>query len=185
MSITIFINNLPLEVEPNSTISDVESKFKSLYPDEMTNMLSKIGRHSAAIQEILKEIGPHLVWRNDVQLDGTVSIESIDIQEDEMHLPFYKIIAHRATPSNKIVTNVLGKGKILAFEETGLSIQFHSTFRIPNNGNIYPLPPALSNLKLFGLGDNAFVLPMWQREAMWMSFHMTDNKNCGAQNFCW
>ena len=63
-------------------------------------------------------------------------------------------------------------------------IQFQRTLRIPDDGKTYPLPPSLGafpcvkvqdHVSSKGLPDSwrrrkGVVVPMWQREAMWMSF---------------
>ncbi|MEZ4219360.1 MAG: hypothetical protein R3B13_00435 [Polyangiaceae bacterium] len=62
------------------------------------------------------------------------------------------------------------------------SLSFQRTLRIPDDGRIYPLPPGLGNFPLRRVDDYAarvpadwvehggVFLPMYQREAMWLSF---------------
>lgn len=63
-----------------------------------------------------------------------------------------------------------------------LSIEFHRTLRLPDDGTTYPLPPSLGLFPVHRVadhadrvpaswrGDGGVFLPMHQREAMWLSF---------------
>lgn len=63
-----------------------------------------------------------------------------------------------------------------------LGIVFHRTLRLPDDGNTYPLPASLGQFPIHRVEDYAravpqswlehggVFLPMYQREAMWMSF---------------
>jgi len=62
-----------------------------------------------------------------------------------------------------------------------LKISFHRTVRVPDNGDINNLPPSLGTFPLYKASDfdnlpahvkakSKFFLPMYQREAMWISF---------------
>lgn len=63
-----------------------------------------------------------------------------------------------------------------------LSVTFHRTLRIPDDGHEYPLPPSLGAFPLHRVDDyrdrvpaswlehGGVFLPMYQREAMWLSF---------------
>jgi hypothetical protein len=64
-----------------------------------------------------------------------------------------------------------------------LEITFQRTLRIPDDGNTYPLPPGLGQFPIRKVQDYAdrvpaswrdrggVFIPMYQREALWMSFH--------------
>jgi hypothetical protein len=66
--------------------------------------------------------------------------------------------------------------------EAKLSVNFQRTLRIPDDGRKYPLPPGLGNFPLRHIDDHAekipeswlrrggVLLPMWQSEALWISF---------------
>lgn len=68
----------------------------------------------------------------------------------------------------------------------GLSIAFHRTLRIPDDGRNYPLPPSLGRFPIHRVEDYAdrvpvswrahggVFLPMYQREAAWLSFSAPD-----------
>lgn len=53
-----------------------------------------------------------------------------------------------------------------------LAISFERTLRIPNDGRKYPLPPGLGLFPIRVVGDD-FVIPMYQREALWIAFEGT------------
>ncbi|MBI5479608.1 MAG: hypothetical protein HY906_12160 [Deltaproteobacteria bacterium] len=65
----------------------------------------------------------------------------------------------------------------------GLEVTFQRTLRIPDDGKEYPLPPGLGTFplrRIDDLGDRipaewrergGIILPMYQREAMWLCFH--------------
>lgn len=50
-----------------------------------------------------------------------------------------------------------------------LAISFERTLRIPDDGKAYPLPPGLGLFPIRAVGDD-FVIPMYQREALWIAF---------------
>ena len=62
------------------------------------------------------------------------------------------------------------------------SLTFQRTLRIPDDGNEYPLPPGLGSFPLYPVRDfrdrvpahwdteKGYILPMHQREAMWIDF---------------
>jgi hypothetical protein len=63
------------------------------------------------------------------------------------------------------------------------ALGLHRTLRIPDDGNIYPLPPGLGRFPLFDvmsyrnrvpgqwLAAGGAFIPMYQREALWLGFH--------------
>jgi hypothetical protein len=65
----------------------------------------------------------------------------------------------------------------------GLSMTFQRTLRIPDDGKNYPLPPGLGAFPLLKVADykdrlpkdwiehGGVFIPMYQREALWISFH--------------
>jgi hypothetical protein len=67
-----------------------------------------------------------------------------------------------------------------------LRVHLHRTLRIPDDGNHYPLPPSLGTFPLRRVDDHlgtvpegwhrhgGVFFPMYQREAMWMSFHSAE-----------
>jgi hypothetical protein len=69
---------------------------------------------------------------------------------------------------------------------TGLSVTFQRTLRIPDDGKSYPLPPGMGAFPLRRVLDykdrvpaswlktSGVFLPMYQREAMWIRFHGRD-----------
>jgi hypothetical protein len=72
--------------------------------------------------------------------------------------------------------------------ENTTSITFHRTLRIPDDGKVYPLPPSLGSFPIKRVDDyldkvpeewkshGGIFIPMYQREAMWMSFNCPHNK---------
>lgn len=73
-------------------------------------------------------------------------------------------------------------GRSLRFGDR-FSLTFQRTLRIPDDGKQYPLPPGLGAFPIYRVEDyprtlptgwkrsNAFFIPMYQREALWISFH--------------
>ncbi len=71
----------------------------------------------------------------------------------------------------------------LMFGDT-LAISFQKTLRIPDDGNVYPLPPSLGGFPICKIEDysnkvpkkwlnkGGFFIPMYQREALWLSFNV-------------
>jgi hypothetical protein len=67
-----------------------------------------------------------------------------------------------------------------------LSVAFHRTLRIPDDGGHYPLPPSLGHFPVHRVEDYAHrvpeawrahggvFIPMYQREAAWLSFSAAD-----------
>lgn len=65
----------------------------------------------------------------------------------------------------------------------GLEVNFQRTLRIPDDGKTYPLPPGLGCFPISRVEDyservpknwlehGGVFIPMYQREALWMSFH--------------
>jgi len=74
------------------------------------------------------------------------------------------------------------KNDSLHFGE-GLSMTFQRTLRIPDDGKNYPLPPGLGAFPILKVADykdrlpkdwiehGGVFIPMYQREALWISFH--------------
>jgi hypothetical protein len=52
------------------------------------------------------------------------------------------------------------------------SIDFQRTLRLPDDGNDYPLPPGLGSFPLRQV-EGRTIMPMYQAEAMWMSFDVS------------
>jgi hypothetical protein len=61
-----------------------------------------------------------------------------------------------------------------------LRIAFQRTLRIPDDGQTYPLPPGLGPFPIRRDGD-AFLIPMYQREALWLSFEGPWWKPCAVK----
>ena len=72
-------------------------------------------------------------------------------------------------------------------------LSFQRTLRIPDDGNTYPLPPSLGSFPIRRIADVAsrvpaswrkhggVFLPMYQREAMWLSFHADSWHPCAVK----
>lgn len=68
------------------------------------------------------------------------------------------------------------------------SFTLQRTLRIPDDGNRYPLPPGLGNFPIFHVSDykdklpedwakhGGVFIPMYQREALWVSFDGNDDR---------
>jgi len=73
------------------------------------------------------------------------------------------------------------------------SVSFQRTLRIPDDGNEYPLPPGLGEFPVFCVDDyletvpsewkktGGFFIPMYQREALWMSFSTPYHRGCAVK----
>jgi hypothetical protein len=73
------------------------------------------------------------------------------------------------------------------------AVRFHRTLRIPDDGRAYPLPPGLGTFPIVPVADHAarvprrwrdaggVFLPMYQREALWLSFAGADWKPNAVQ----
>ena len=67
--------------------------------------------------------------------------------------------------------------------DSGLEISFHRTIRMPDDDKLHQLPASLGSFPLYNVSSYAdqlpdnivrqggVFLPMWQREATWMSFN--------------
>jgi len=89
------------------------------------------------------------------------------------------------------MTMVKVSGDTLQLGELGIT--FQRTLRIPDDGRTYPLPPGLGAFPLRRVDDYAdrvprewlerggVFLPMYQREAMWLSFSRTYWKPCALK----
>jgi len=51
-----------------------------------------------------------------------------------------------------------------------LTISFERTLRIPDDGKAYPLPPGLGLFPIRPVGGGDYMIPMYQREALWIAF---------------
>eukprot|EP01084_Bolivina_argentea_P283057 484678_1 len=86
---------------------------------------------------------------------------------------------------------VLKNNKTLKLSD--LQIKFHKTLRIPEDNKTYPLPPSLGTFEIVKLQDyitakglpnewkkrKGVIIPMWQKEAMWMSLEAS--KQCAVK----
>jgi hypothetical protein len=78
-------------------------------------------------------------------------------------------------------------------ESQSLHISFQRTLRIPNDGQIYPLPPGLGNFPLrhiedVALGDlehrkdrGGVIMPMFQTDALWLNFRYVHDYSVKAR----
>lgn len=74
-------------------------------------------------------------------------------------------------------------------DSRGLDIAFHRTVRMPDDDKLHQLPGSLGAFPLYNVSayaeslpekivaDGGVFLPMWQREALWMSFAAPYGKN--------
>lgn len=72
-------------------------------------------------------------------------------------------------------------------------VTFQRTLRIPDDGNEYPLPPGLGEFPILRVDDfkdtvpkswlerGGFFIPMYQREALWMSFDTPYHRACAVK----
>ena len=79
----------------------------------------------------------------------------------------------------------------------GLSMTFQRTLRIPDDGKNYPLPPGLGAFPILKVADykdrlpkdwiehGGVFIPMYQREALWISFHARKLEAERRQNRDW
>lgn len=174
MSYTIFVNNKPITVKSSYTITELENEFLKMYPEEgekklVNQIVDNMGK------TIVIEEKPHFNWKN-ICLDENLSIIPITIDANNLNKSLYKILYYHQNPLSKEKEVDIINNNILAFPKHGLSVQFHRTIRIPDDKKEYPLPPSFGNLSLYKNKDK-ILLPMWQREAMWMSFHKSTNLN--------
>jgi hypothetical protein len=63
------------------------------------------------------------------------------------------------------------------------SVSFQRTLRIPDDEREYPLPPGLGRFPISGVdgSEDVFVIPMYQREALWLGFDAADWKPNAVQ----
>src|SRR5512139_2202067 len=86
----------------------------------------------------------------------------------------------RRTPA-PLVSSPQTEGHSIRFA-SGFSVTFQRTLRIPDDGKTYPLPPGLGNfpIRVIDPGNpripaamrerGGFLIPMYQREALWICF---------------
>jgi len=92
-----------------------------------------------------------------------------------------------STPSNPLSIKV-ENNQLIFYDpnkpsQDKLAITFHRTLRIPDDGKTYPLPPSLGTFPIKRVDDylnkvpekwkkqGGVFLPLFQREAMWLSFN--------------
>jgi len=90
------------------------------------------------------------------------------LKADDMNQPFYKIFEQLTASPEKSLT--VTKDHALSFNQMQFEVSFKRTIRVPDDDKTYPLPPSLGNFELNQEKDGKIYLPMYQREAMWMSF---------------
>lgn len=168
MPFTIFINDKPIDVKGSYTIKQLETEFIKLYPEVETKTEIKIGSSKTV------EAKPYLSWKH-IDFSHDAQMELIVLTKDELNMPFYKILYNRNNPKIQKDYDILNNN-ILTFPNQGLSIEFHRTIRIPDDKNKYPLPPSFGTMTMHKDGDKV-MLPMWQREAMWMNFKTSRYNN--------
>jgi hypothetical protein len=62
----------------------------------------------------------------------------------------------------------------IKYKELPYAISFKRTLRVPDDDKHYNLPPNLGNFPLYK-NENEILLPMYQREALWINFDNFDN----------
>lgn len=95
----------------------------------------------------------------------------------------------------KSITNDYGVALESLEDDHGLDISFHRTIRMPDDDKLHQLPGSLGAFPLFNvsayrdrLPDNivqqgGVFLPMWQREALWISFTVPHPKKYALRVF--
>ncbi|KAI5847658.1 hypothetical protein DFP73DRAFT_474792 [Morchella snyderi] len=83
----------------------------------------------------------------------------------------------------EVECSIKGNNESLSFDNGNLEISFNRTIRVPDGGKEYQLPPQLGKFPIFNIADyekklpadmgekGGVFIPMYQREAMWMSFY--------------
>jgi ubiquitin len=89
--------------------------------------------------------------------------------------------AVRATEPKMTRGKIASDGKTVTFKQSKFGVQFQRTLRVPDDGKTYPLPAGLGAFPMRNIADcpdapeswrkrGGVVIPMREREAMWMSF---------------
>ncbi|AYV82188.1 MAG: hypothetical protein Homavirus14_4 [Homavirus sp.] len=120
---------------------------------------------------------------NDICFNDIMFVLEHEINRTDMDLPFYKIFTQHGDKTNhsNTNTNVMVENKHILRFPNNFGINFNRTIRVPDDGKSYPLPPHLGSFTIDKIGNN-FVVPMYQREAMWMSFY-SESSGCQSKTF--
>jgi ubiquitin len=110
------------------------------------------------------------------------SSEPMIINPDTSWVDFYNQFLEFHHPSRTQV-QIGQDSSSLIFPNSDLRVSFERTLRIPNDGKSYPLPPSFGSFPMVPVSQyedrvppawkrhGGVILPMHQREAMWINFH--------------
>eukprot|EP01012_Entosiphon_sulcatum_P055824 TRINITY_DN7839_c0_g1_i1.p1 TRINITY_DN7839_c0_g1~~TRINITY_DN7839_c0_g1_i1.p1 ORF type:complete len:685 (-),score=126.71 TRINITY_DN7839_c0_g1_i1:26-2080(-) len=130
------------------------------------------GKSWAAPSRVPRSISLRVGAASEIGEDDTHTIRA-----DESFVAFYNNMLRHKHESVKIRSSAA-----LEFPAAGLSVSFQRTLRIPDTDKTYPLPPGLGTFPLTNVlahkdrlpakwvKQGGVFLPIYQREAMWLSF---------------
>lgn len=115
-----------------------------------------------------------------IRLNGKLVCNNMDLDDyaptkiniTDLNKSFIELYNEGDNSNQQVINDaLLTPNNNIMFANTGLTVTFNKTLRIPDDGKTYPLPPLLGHYKIFhNSEDNTYNLPMYQSEAMWMSF---------------
>jgi len=108
-----------------------------------------------------------LFW-NGISISPSTVSYRLDLEAKHIRIPLFKIIEQQQTYEEE-KDDVSVESSAVTFNSSHCTIEFHRTLRVPDNGKVYPLPPSFGKFRPEMKSGN-IVLPMLQREAMWLNF---------------
>ncbi|KAF9523328.1 hypothetical protein CPB83DRAFT_863076 [Crepidotus variabilis] len=176
VALTIYI---PPQAGDSAEVQKLEIQLPA--PVQFNDLVDKMQQHGYPEPRGFRSFVP--VKRVEV-VDAPLPLQPFQIALDEPFIQFYnKRIAPQPHPPTHEAELSHGDNVVSVCD---LRIRFHRTVRVPDNDKTHALPPDMGPFKLFSVGNLVQKLPkqivsnggaflsMYQREAMWISFHQSN-----------
>ena len=158
------------------SVAHVFSELGYSPPDELTRGREKWNRHSS---------------KHVFRPAKVIEIVSDKSKVDEIHLHVDEPLIACSNRGQNVEFELVNNAEIVNDDKCAdvlgiddeIAVVFHRTVRMPDDDRLHSLPASLGTFPLYNVADYAdrlpnniiekggVFLPMWQREALWISFH--------------
>ena len=153
--ITLKHNDSDLSISPNASLSDLTTLVKEMDKNKCLNY----------------------TWSGFRITDQHNHFIPVKITKEHLTMNIYDVYAKELC-LNKVVDECVPSDNGIKFSESELRVSFQRTIRVPDDKKKYQLPPSLGPFPLYkeNAAAEEIILPMYQKEAMWLNFSAPSTK---------